>query len=404
MACNPSCQKEIIGMADGLAGAFTVITWGISLLQVIKHLKHYTNPYFQNKILVIIFMAPFYALTSFLTIYTQDSVGYFALVRDIYESILIYAFFNLLSLYLAFDPETKTVDNRRIYEQLATKGVRQHMWPMNHVWSPLILISETRAKWFYKKAELNILQYLAIKPAATFLLGIVYLINEESNFVIFLKFVVFISVMLSVYYLVLFYQLLKEELAFARPLLKFIAVKGVLFFTFWQDFVIEIFKKQIMSQFTDLRYEEKFIIAVCQNILVCFEMVILSIVTTVAFSYQDFREAERIGPSFLKKDGIKHLTEKLLQNVIVENVSEAFQDLKELKEPLKDPFKSYRDANIERGEIMTIAAKQEKGLITEEIHKQVRITVHEMPLIVPNFINKHEETKDGDSEDEFRYH
>jgi len=45
--------------------------------------------------------------------------------------------------------------------------------------------------------------------------------------------IVFVSVMLSVYYLVLFYQLLKEELAFARPLLKFVSVKGVLFFTFW---------------------------------------------------------------------------------------------------------------------------------------------------------------------------
>ncbi len=86
MSCDPQCQKEIVGMADSLAGGFTLVTWIISLIQVAKHLKHYTNPFFQNKILsilflflnfplifilAIIFMAPFYALTSFLTLLTK---------------------------------------------------------------------------------------------------------------------------------------------------------------------------------------------------------------------------------------------------------------------------------------------------------------------------------------------
>ena len=51
MACDPTCQKEIIAMADSAAGAFTFITWSISLFQIGKHLKHYTNSYFQNKII-----------------------------------------------------------------------------------------------------------------------------------------------------------------------------------------------------------------------------------------------------------------------------------------------------------------------------------------------------------------
>jgi len=84
MACNRDCQDDILMIADSAAGAFTFITWSVALFQIGKHLKHYTNSYFQNKIIslfflsisltppiAIIFMAPFYALTSFLTLYFQ---------------------------------------------------------------------------------------------------------------------------------------------------------------------------------------------------------------------------------------------------------------------------------------------------------------------------------------------
>ena len=150
--------------------------------------------------------------------------------------------------------------------------------------------------------------------------------------------------------------------------------------------MIDIFRAQILEQFTDLKPErEKFIIRACQTLLVCFEMVILSIMTTVAFSYQDFKESERVGPYF-KRDGLKDLTKKLVNEVLVENVVEAFEDLKELKEPLKDPFKKFKDAEIEEGEILTISVKKEKGLISDDVHKQVRIVITENLHVVPNFV------------------
>jgi len=160
-----------------------------------------------------------------------------------------------------------------------------------------------------------------------------------------------------------------------------------------QDFVIDIFRKQILDQFTDLEPErEKFIIRACQTLLVCFEMVILAIMTTMAFSYQDFRESERVGPYF-KRDGIKDLTKKLVQDVLVENVVEAFEDLKELKEPLKDPFKKYKEINVEQTEIMTISVKKEKGIISDDVHRQVRIVVNENPHIIPNFVQFNTDSK-----------
>jgi len=146
--------------------------------------------------------------------------------------------------------------------------------------------------------------------------------------------------------------------------------------------------------------KEKFIIRACQTLLVCFEMVILSIMTTIAFSYQDFRESERVGPYF-KRDGIKDLTKKLVNEVLKENVVEAFEDLKELKEPLKDPFKKYRDVEIEETEILTISVKREKGLISDDVHKQVRIVVNENPHVIPNFVQIHKNSR-ALTDDEFR--
>ena len=55
MACNKQCQDDILMMADSAAGAFTFITWSVALFQIGKHLKHYTNSYFQNKIISLFF-------------------------------------------------------------------------------------------------------------------------------------------------------------------------------------------------------------------------------------------------------------------------------------------------------------------------------------------------------------
>lgn len=43
----------------------------------------------------------------------------------------------------------------------------------------------------------------------------------------------FISITFCLYYLALFYNALHEKLAPYKPLLKFVVVKGVVFFTFW---------------------------------------------------------------------------------------------------------------------------------------------------------------------------
>lgn len=54
------------------------------------------------------------------------------------------------------------------------------MFPMNHVWKDLLLISKIRGQWFFEGCRLYILQYLAIKPLITFLLLIMYLTDTTG--------------------------------------------------------------------------------------------------------------------------------------------------------------------------------------------------------------------------------
>lgn len=127
--------------------------------------------------------------------------------------------------------------------------------------------------------------------------------------------------------------------------------------------------------------------------LVCFEMVILTFMTTVAFSHRDFKETEKYNV-FVKSYGVEALTKKLVSNVFKENFITAFEDLKELKEPLKDTFKSYKNGQIEQSNIMAMSSKQKDGFIDDEVFMQFKVNIMEKPQVIPNFI------KSGDGEED----
>ena len=59
----------------------------------------------------------------------------------------------------------------------------------------------------------------------------IYIIKLTVDSIIY--WIIMTSVSYSLYYLILFYYVLKKPLAPYRPLLKFLVVKVTLFFTFW---------------------------------------------------------------------------------------------------------------------------------------------------------------------------
>lgn len=89
-------------------------------------------------------MAPFYGLISILSLelpvlvhayklVKQEFAPYFELVRDIYLAFLLFTFFYLMFSYMAYDPETKTAADERVYETMIKhEDAIHHLWPINY--------------------------------------------------------------------------------------------------------------------------------------------------------------------------------------------------------------------------------------------------------------------------------
>jgi len=193
-----------------------------------------------------------------------------------------------------------------------------------------------------------------------------------------------VSVTLSLYYLVLFYQILHVELAYARPLLKFLSIKGVLFFTFWQSVAIYLFKRPLLSVFGPINeHRAELIIAVLECLLVCFEMVVLSVMTTVAFSYKDFKEMQKTG-WLLEEQSMMDLGKRLMNNVVSESFVTTLEDLRELGDPLQNPFRSFKQGEVKKGGNLSSSTETDTNLGDKDSSTKI----HELPSVIPGFLNK----------------
>lgn len=108
---------------------------------------------------------------------------------------------------------------------------------------------------------------------------------DESNFglkngYVWIALVNNISVSLSLYALVLFYLATEERLKPYKPFIKFLTVKSILFFSYWQSCLFNIL--QILGYFDHQKAQEAY------NLIICVEMVIAAFAQAIAFSYEPF--------------------------------------------------------------------------------------------------------------------
>lgn len=135
----------------------------------------------------------------------------------------------------------------------------------------------------------GVLQFVLIKPI-TAVLSIVLdrydaycdgTYNLHCGFP-WLAFVNNLSVSLSLYFLVLFYKATEERLAPFSPFYKFVTVKAILFFSFWQSCLFQLLTSmELFSRDTG---------NILLNLIISFEMVVCAVAQSMAFSYKDFAE------------------------------------------------------------------------------------------------------------------
>ena len=77
-------------MVYQLAGTFTLLSCLISMWHMTAHLRKMKQPVIQRKILAILWMSPIYAITSWFSLVFPNAEGYLAIIKDAYESYIIY--------------------------------------------------------------------------------------------------------------------------------------------------------------------------------------------------------------------------------------------------------------------------------------------------------------------------
>lgn len=272
----------------GVLISFIFVAAGLplSLWQIAMHLRHYTQPSVQKYIVRILWMVPIYAVDSWLALCYPSSAIYFNTMRSCYEAYVIYSFYSFLLTCLAdIHGEARIVDN------MEHKPDFKHYMPLCFL--PKVKMGEP----FLNMCKRGVLAYVVIRvTTAAFAIPLEIAGEFGEGHIDFGKGYVYMALlnnagaMYGMYCLASFYFALKEELSPIRPVPKFLCVKFVVFFSWWQGVTLAILawtgvlhRGQVWEKYTvhDVQVG-------CQNFAICVEMFFAAIAHHFAYSYQEF--------------------------------------------------------------------------------------------------------------------
>jgi len=252
-----------------LAFGAALVSTLIAFFNIYKHLKNYTRPEFQKSLIRILFIVPVYAIFSWCSLAVPSKSLIFESVRDVWEAVVIWEFLKLILAYCGGESACLLVI-------MKNPGSVSHMWPFNYCFPPLRLDAR-----FMRICKRFTLQFVLIKPIMA-LVNIIMLevcLYTNSYYQMSQLIVYNISYSFSLYGLVLFYFATHHHpgLMSRKPLLKFMAIKTIIFATYYQGLLV-----QLVPGF-DRHYLEAL-----NNFIFCWEMIVFSLVHVWAFGWFEY--------------------------------------------------------------------------------------------------------------------
>eukprot|EP00985_Skeletonema_marinoi_P034277 scaffold43601_cov226-Skeletonema_marinoi.AAC.1 len=162
-----------------------------------------------------------------------------------------------------------------------------------------------RVEWtspFFIKCKFGVLQYVLLKfVSAIFVMVLeMYGLYKEGDFTpkggyLYICILTNLSQCWALYCLIFFYYALKNELGPIRPVGKFLSVKALVFFTWWQSLGISILAMMgLIPHYTAFNTEREWtseaVAKGMQDWLICIEMFVAAIVHTFVFPHTDYLE------------------------------------------------------------------------------------------------------------------
>lgn len=237
-------------------------------------------------------MVPLYSVQSWLGLRFHGQARiYIILLRDLYEAYVIQSFVYYLIELLGGED--------RMAHLLSQKdpSLGGHGQILSHVLPPWEMGME-----FLLKIKYGVLQYVVVKTFLTLLTTFVLLpsgLYGEGSFgldsaYIYTTVILNISVMHALYCLVKLFHAIKSNLRHPinwHPVGKFVCVKGIVFFTWWQS--VAIYFLRSYGVIGDVgNWSGADVAGGIIDYLVCVEMVIFSIAHTFTFTYKEYLPEE----------------------------------------------------------------------------------------------------------------
>lgn len=262
-----------------------MLTLHFSIKLVTEHFTSWKKPKEQKAIIIIVLMAPLYAITSFIGLIDfMGSKPFFTFlesVKECYEAIVMAKFLGLMYTYLNISISKNIVPDeikgRQIHHSFPMTLFQPHTAHLNHHTLKLL------KNWTW--------QFVVLRPVCSILMVVLQMIGVYPSWVSWTFTIILnISVSLALYSLVVFYHVFAKELAPHKPLAKFMCVKGIVFFVFWQGIMLSILVELgiIKSHYFWLEVER--IQEALQNVLVIVEMVFFAILMRHAYSAAPYRQ------------------------------------------------------------------------------------------------------------------
>lgn len=307
--------------------ALLVVSW-----VVLNHLLSYVSPVVQRPMVRILIMVPVYAVDSWLSLVFKDYAQYFDLARDCYEAYVLYTFLSLLVGFMGGEATLLCVLEEK---------------PRMKLPIPFCCFSFKPGSHFYHRAKQMILQFVLVRPLCS-LLTVLFLVLDiygEGSFspdrgYLYITIINNVSITIAIYYLVMFYEALAEDLKPFRPVAKFLCVKAIIFFAFWQGVTIAILAH--FQVFHDVgKWKSEDVSRGIQDFIICVEMLPMSFAFAYAFGAKSFLEPESTH-LFSEIQGMGNVLQNyrdLQQNF--SPVMQNFRDVADVRDVLGDTYRSF---------------------------------------------------------------
>ncbi|KAF2162083.1 hypothetical protein M409DRAFT_58533 [Zasmidium cellare ATCC 36951] len=269
-----------------VAGVFALVAVLIDFLTIILQAKNYRKPLLQRHVIRILVLVPIFAGASWASLTSLKVAFWIDPFRDVYEAFTIYTFFQLLVNFLGGE--------RSLIIMMHGRPPVSHLWPLNHCFGK-VDISDPHT---FLEIKRGILQYAWIKPILavatvackatdTFREGIIAL---DSGY-FWTGLVYNISICWSLYDLALFWVCMSQDLQPFRPMPKFLCIKGIIFASWWQGFLLSIFVWiGAIPSLKERGYTADNLAAAIQDALICFEMPFFAVWQWYAFNWKDYAD------------------------------------------------------------------------------------------------------------------